>query len=382
MASKTQAVQQADLADGKLSELVVAQLCKTKMCGMFLKGKCTAKKCRFAHSPEELRAPLDLTKTAMCRMFARGKCDDQACNFAHGEQELRVTNTVYKTQLCNFHQRGFCKKGVRCRHAHGEHELRSFQTPARSPEQEVDIFVQSNGAIDDEAVALSPKVLFASEEPETRKASALGKSGEGFEGTPPHSATSFSSGFTPEKSMPVFPGLQSKVPKMPEPMKVALHASQDELSPTSLNNLRRQSALAEHAPATDSLHFTQFGLTGEPVIDQMARAAQIAKVAELELQAAQFKAHQQMRVAAEIAASAQRSLPQLGATKSPALGSSGCRIDELMEILRQVPTPLAPSSELASNISSGSSSSKDVPPNVQSLQSQEASKQKNKIWLI
>jgi len=381
MASKTQAVQQADLADGKLSELVVAQLCKTKMCGMFLKGKCTAKKCRFAHSPEELRAPLDLTKTAMCRMFARGKCDDQACNFAHGEQELRVTNTVYKTQLCNFHQRGFCKKGVRCRHAHGEHELRSFQTPAPGPEQEVDFVFQSSGAIDDEAIGLSPKVLFPSEEPESRNESALGKSDTGFQGTPPHSATSFNSGFSPEKVMPVFPGLRSKVPNMPEPMRVALHASQYELSPTLLNSLRRQPALAKNAPATDSLHF-KFGLTGEPVIDQMARAAQIAKVAELELQAAQFKAQQQMMVAAEIAASAQRSLPQLGAMKSPALRSSGCRIDDLMEILRQVPSPLAPSSELASNISSGSSSSKDVPPNVQSLQSQEASKQKNKIWLI
>merc|ERR1719189_1888068 len=114
-------------SDPKLNHLVIAQLCKTKMCAMFARGSCNDPQCRFAHSHTELRSPPDLSKTAICRAFTRGQCRDNKCKFAHGEQELRVTPSVYKTQLCNFHERGHCKKGDHCRHAHGQEELRHFE---------------------------------------------------------------------------------------------------------------------------------------------------------------------------------------------------------------------------------------------------------------
>jgi hypothetical protein len=333
------AVKQEELVDGKLSELVIAQLCKTRMCGMFLKGRCTAKKCRFAHSPEELRPSLDLTKTAMCRMFARGKCDDPACKYAHGEQELRVTSTVYKTQLCNFHQRGFCKKGVKCRHAHGEHELRSFQTtartsgttedawsPASESSQDADAIAQNGATMSEDTVDLSPKALFTSNE---RDSLEVVRGVEVLEGTPPHSfAAPDSDRRTPEKVMPVFPGLQAQAPKLPEPMKVALLSDQDELSPASTKQMRQSSVPQENPLAIESLDVTQFGLAGEPV-DQMAYAAHIAKIAQREFQAAQFKAQQQMRIAMEMAAAAHRGVPQVPATTAQLPGNCSNSVKDL-----------------------------------------------------
>lgn len=129
----TPAQENASALSKNVNHLVAAQLMKTRMCVTFLKGACRDKKCRYAHSEEELRRAPDLTKTSICKMWVRGKCKDPKCKFAHGEQELRVTPQVYRTQLCNYFLNGSCKKGAFCRHAHESNDLRDFETAVEVP---------------------------------------------------------------------------------------------------------------------------------------------------------------------------------------------------------------------------------------------------------
>jgi hypothetical protein len=287
--------------DGKLNRLVAAQLTKTKMCTMYAKGHCHDANCCFAHSQTELRSAPNLTKTAMCRMFARGHCPNQDCKFAHGEEELRVTPTVYKTQLCNFYQRGHCKKGSRCRHAHGDQELRSFKAMAKTGH-------------DGEMV--------------TNLADADALVGQGLESTPPHSSVSFGadSQLTPDKAVPAFPGgLQRPAADIAEPMKVPLPipmvgrassalplhspspAVLDYPAFTSSVKSDFSSPSGRSTPALDPAELARLALMGQAspiahVADHMAFAAQVAKAAELELQAAHLKAQHRIRYAAELAA--------------------------------------------------------------------------------
>ncbi|CEM01964.1 unnamed protein product [Vitrella brassicaformis CCMP3155] len=104
------------------------QCYKTKVCRFFLENRCLrGTNCTFAHSTEELRAQPDLRKTKICGMWAKGKCHDPTCQFAHGAEELRSPAACYKTSLCFLWQKGQCTAGDRCRYAHGVEELRTLK---------------------------------------------------------------------------------------------------------------------------------------------------------------------------------------------------------------------------------------------------------------
>ncbi|KAF4682938.1 hypothetical protein FOZ60_009802 [Perkinsus olseni] len=104
---------------------VSKQLLKTRVCKLYLEGKCKyGKKCYFAHNADELREPPNLRKTTLCRLYAQGKCTlGENCKYAHGSKELRATEGIYKTVICNWWKQGHCQYGSRCRFAHGEQEL-------------------------------------------------------------------------------------------------------------------------------------------------------------------------------------------------------------------------------------------------------------------
>jgi hypothetical protein len=64
------------------------------MCRFYTNGLCRSEEgCPFAHSPEELSTPPDLTKTMLCEDWKRGACTrpSESCPFAHGEEELCIT---------------------------------------------------------------------------------------------------------------------------------------------------------------------------------------------------------------------------------------------------------------------------------------------------
>mmetsp|Transcript_85911 Transcript_85911/g.135640 ORF Transcript_85911/g.135640 Transcript_85911/m.135640 type:complete len:391 (-) Transcript_85911:171-1343(-) len=311
----SQVVQQPEESnEGKLNHLVAAQLCKTKMCAMFAKGTCRDSKCRFAHSASEMRSPIDLTKTAMCRKFAQGKCKNPTCKFAHGEAELRVTESVYKTQLCNFHQRGHCKKGNRCRHAHGDHELRSFpdapvlpfdMNAVESPDETGDVHSLPSQKIDHPVsedlvmpAAESSQVLSLEQILALAMQSKDTTSGlRSNEGTPPHSNLSRNhwQQTTPEKVVPMFPGIQRNHSSMTCAPPAVPQCSPQVAEPMDL------SFKVDRLPSSAGL-----------ISSQIALAARMAKAAELELQAAQIKAQQQIQYAAEIAAGAAQCNSLLG----------------------------------------------------------------------
>mmetsp|Transcript_1175 Transcript_1175/g.2150 ORF Transcript_1175/g.2150 Transcript_1175/m.2150 type:complete len:522 (+) Transcript_1175:91-1656(+) len=64
---------------------------KTKMCKLFLKGRCGKfGKCRFAHSEEEKQPLPNLSRTKLCpNLFSSGRCGNNDCMFAHSPEELR-----------------------------------------------------------------------------------------------------------------------------------------------------------------------------------------------------------------------------------------------------------------------------------------------------
>lgn len=64
---------------------------KTTMCIFQASGKCKkGGHCKFAHSPEELRAVPDLSQTRVCAAFMSGCCLDIDCSFAHGKEEVKT----------------------------------------------------------------------------------------------------------------------------------------------------------------------------------------------------------------------------------------------------------------------------------------------------
>ncbi|KFH14966.1 zinc finger (CCCH type) motif-containing protein [Toxoplasma gondii MAS] len=102
---------------------------KTKMCRFLRQGRCKhGASCQFAHSPEELRTPPNLTKTRLCRAFREGRCDrGENCAFAHGLVDLRGTGEIYKTQICIFWPAGHGNRvSDGCRHAVGVADLASW----------------------------------------------------------------------------------------------------------------------------------------------------------------------------------------------------------------------------------------------------------------
>jgi len=316
-------------ADGKLNQLVAAQLQKTKMCAMNQRGICREPNCRFAHSQSELRTAPNLAKTAICRMYTNGQCRNSMCKFAHGEKELRVTPCVYKTQLCNFHTRGHCKKGSRCRHAHGQDELRAFsEAPAvppstffhddtQSSEAQPSPFHNAGHTSPDMSLAQdlraagywSPTAMMGTN-PDWWAALLAGggmpDNGGSVLTTPPTSHLKYSQNveqLTPEKFrelVPPFPGMQHTVSDIPEPMKISLPASR---LPT-LPGHESPEQLLKDAPQTQENLTNMMNFHA-----QCAWAAQAQAKMDYELVAAQLKvqelqAKRQLYSVAQLAASA------------------------------------------------------------------------------
>jgi len=63
---------------------------KTKLCIFNAQNRCEmGMACPFAHSQAELQPMPDLAKTKLCHNFFRGRCTAKRCRFAHGSDELR-----------------------------------------------------------------------------------------------------------------------------------------------------------------------------------------------------------------------------------------------------------------------------------------------------
>lgn len=321
-------------AGDELNHLVAAQLCKTKMCAMFQRGACHDPQCRFAHNFDELRTAPDLTKTAICRMFARGQCRNSDCKFAHGEQELRVTPSVYKTQLCNFHSRGHCKKGKRCRHAHGDEELRSFQAQAAA---------QAKPQPESEPETEPRSPYYQGLTPPSRSGTGFGGASgrltpEKMSAKAKHASCDevgallagvLDEALLPRDAVPPLPTLRSVTPAPDDtqPMKVALTTDAQCIlgspprQPSALSEVPSAPRWPQMAPSAEQLPGSP--LARSPLFpglvthggddlqalclgynDTATRAAEIVKRAEIDLLAAQIKAHQQMNMAAQFAAMA------------------------------------------------------------------------------
>jgi hypothetical protein len=99
-------------------------LLKTKVCSLFLNGRCHygADRCFYAHSVDELREQPQLEKTSLCPAFKRGKCSrGKDCNYAHSTEEM---NQSAKRIMCLGYQNGHCSHGSTCRFSHDETETR------------------------------------------------------------------------------------------------------------------------------------------------------------------------------------------------------------------------------------------------------------------
>lgn len=105
--------------NGSHNAEVGKHLMKTKICSLYLSGKCHygASRCFYAHSVEELREAPQLVKTSLCSDFKRvGKCllGDE-CKYAHSVAEM--TQSAKKV-LCLWHSNGNCSHGSSCRFSH------------------------------------------------------------------------------------------------------------------------------------------------------------------------------------------------------------------------------------------------------------------------
>ena len=107
-------------------------LLKTKVCSLFLNGRCHygSDRCYYAHSVDELREQPQLERTSLCPAFKKGKCHGgDNCRYAHSVEEM--THSA-KRVMCLWHQNGHCSHGVSCRFAHGEGELRKHRDLSRN----------------------------------------------------------------------------------------------------------------------------------------------------------------------------------------------------------------------------------------------------------
>ena len=81
----------ADLSAKKAHQIDASQLAKTRLCAFFQEGRCKyGDECTYSHSSYEMRkAPEELRRTKMCDLYLVGRCMDEDCNWAHSEDELR-----------------------------------------------------------------------------------------------------------------------------------------------------------------------------------------------------------------------------------------------------------------------------------------------------
>jgi hypothetical protein len=94
-------------------------LMKTKICSLYLNGKCHygAARCFYAHSKDELRDQPRLEKTSLCMELKRsGKCaQGEHCRYAHSVEEMTKSS---KRVSCLWFSNGHCSHGSGCRFAH------------------------------------------------------------------------------------------------------------------------------------------------------------------------------------------------------------------------------------------------------------------------
>jgi hypothetical protein len=102
-----------------ISPQVGKHLLKTKICSLFLNGKCHygSERCFYAHCVEELREQPNLVKTSLCPEFKRGHCLRDDCKYAHSVEEMSV---AAKQVTCLWYRNGHCSHGNGCRYYHGE----------------------------------------------------------------------------------------------------------------------------------------------------------------------------------------------------------------------------------------------------------------------
>jgi hypothetical protein len=106
------------------SSQVGKHLLKTKICSLFLNGRCHygSGRCFYAHSVEELREQPNLVRTSLCPDFKRGRCIRDDCKYAHSMEEMSV---AAKQVTCLWFKGGHCSHGRSCRYAHELHDPKS-----------------------------------------------------------------------------------------------------------------------------------------------------------------------------------------------------------------------------------------------------------------
>lgn len=110
-------------------------LLKTKVCSLFLNGRCHygAERCFYAHSVDELREQPQLQKTSLCPAFKRGNCArGSACKYAHSMDEMAASA---KRVLCLWYQNGHCSHGNACRYSHDGEDSNPTHAPKDSYEE-------------------------------------------------------------------------------------------------------------------------------------------------------------------------------------------------------------------------------------------------------
>ena len=111
-------------------------LMKTKICTLFLNGRCHygADRCFYAHSVDELRDQPKLAKTSLCSLYKKGKCTmGDRCRYAHTVSEM---NESAKRVQCLWFMNGHCSHGTGCRFSHdvGDDFIpRGFSQESTSP---------------------------------------------------------------------------------------------------------------------------------------------------------------------------------------------------------------------------------------------------------
>lgn len=101
-------------------------LLKTKVCSLFLNGRCHygADRCFYAHSVDELREQPHLEKTSLCPAFKRGRCGrEENCTYAHSIEEM---TSSAKRVMCLWYNEGYCSHGSACRFSHGDISAASY----------------------------------------------------------------------------------------------------------------------------------------------------------------------------------------------------------------------------------------------------------------
>jgi hypothetical protein len=105
-------------------------LMKTKICSLYLNGKCHygANRCFYAHNKDELRDQPRLEKTSLCMELKRsGKCaQGEHCRYAHSVEEMTKSS---KRVSCLWFSNGHCSHGSGCRFAHEETVSNQPSTP-------------------------------------------------------------------------------------------------------------------------------------------------------------------------------------------------------------------------------------------------------------